>query len=190
MIKIVLIALAMFFCLHPRIAAAQSPQCGIVNGQEVCTTPPGCGFVNGAYYCANAPGCGYVNGSYSCPGDTTGAGGTPTTSGSTASGEFPAIRNECSWYNLPCNMNSLIGWMRGAILAVPRILFASLMLAAGTQLQDIPVPESIAAIGPSFAAIGGSVGWFAYVFALKVGVGYIFGALLLRFLIRRIPFVG
>lgn len=190
MARITLICLLAFASVYFPRASAQAPQCGIVNGQEVCATPPGCGFVNGAYYCVNSPGCGYVNGSYFCAGDTSGAGGTPTTSGTTASGEFPAIRNECSWYNLPCNMNSLIGWMRGAMLSVPRILFASLMGALGDRLQDIPVPDAIAAIGPSFAAVGGSIGWLSYVFALKIGVLYLFGALLARFLLRRIPFVG
>jgi len=90
----------------------------------------------------------------------------------------------CDFYDLAC----VGGWIQDQISSFFLWAFERLMDGLAAVIEMIPVPDFLSAAG-SFS-IPGSVAWFANAFALDHGAQIIVAAYLLRFLIRRLPFIG
>lgn len=81
-------------------------------------------------------------------------------------------------------------WLIDVGLYVPRVLFAGLMDGAASIIETLPSPSFLGDINLMFGGIPGGVWWFANSFEFGAGLGMVGTALLLRFVLRRIPFVG
>lgn len=72
----------------------------------------------------------------------------------------------------------------------PRNLWNTILETVTDWFADIPVPDFISSIGSYTSTIPcevwGMVAWAQ----LPAGIGIIIGALILRFLVRRLPFIG
>lgn len=81
-------------------------------------------------------------------------------------------------------------WLLEVLLWVPRKLWAELLDVFAAMFEAMPVPDFIAQAQGYFNAIPPGVLFFANFFALGEGITMVLGAYVLRFLIRRIPFIG
>jgi hypothetical protein len=76
------------------------------------------------------------------------------------------------------------------LMYVPKMLFSAIMSALASLITAIPVPEWIASAGSAFGSISSGVMYWCGWMQLDYGISIVVGAYLLRFLIRRIPFIG
>ena len=81
-------------------------------------------------------------------------------------------------------------WLLNLLLYVPREIFSLLCDGLAGVIEAIPVPAGVSAFGENMAAALSGTGWFADLLALKEGSAIVFSALLARFILRRIPFIG
>lgn len=58
------------------------------------------------------------------------------------------------------------------------------------MLEQIPVPDFISDISTNASAIGGQAAFYMGVFRIDDGVLIVISALSLRFIIKRLPFIG
>lgn len=81
-------------------------------------------------------------------------------------------------------------WLKDLLLWIPRKVFELLMDGFASLIEVLPVPEFMITASNAFAGISGNVLFFASKFAIAEGLTIYLGALVLRFIIRRIPFFG
>lgn len=81
-------------------------------------------------------------------------------------------------------------WLLDALLWIPRKLWAELLDVFAKIIEAMPVPDFVAHAQNLFNGIPGSVIYFANFFAIGEGLTMVLGAYLLRFILRRIPFIG
>lgn len=81
-------------------------------------------------------------------------------------------------------------WLKELLLWIPRKLWAELLDGLAAMLTAIPVPDFVTQAQAAFSGIPSSVIFFATKFAVPEAVGMALAAYGLRFLIRRIPFIG
>lgn len=81
-------------------------------------------------------------------------------------------------------------WLKDLLLWIPRKVFELLMDGFASLLESLPVPEFMTQASTAFSGISGNVLFFASKFAIAEGLTIYLGALVLRFIIRRIPFFG
>lgn len=97
----------------------------------------------------------------------------------------------CDWTDLPCNISALILWLYDFFMWLPRKLFE--LLAEGIDLlfQSMPVPDFLEDGQAILTALGNSEAMF-WLSIMKVPAGFtmIMGALIARFILRRIPLIG
>jgi len=88
------------------------------------------------------------------------------------------------------NLPGFAQWLIDLLLYVPRLLFAALMNALAELLTAIPVPSWLDSAGSAFLNLSAGVMYWLEWFQLGTGISIVLSAYGLRFLIRRLPFIG
>lgn len=146
----------------------------------------------GVSVCAAPPNCGYVNGQYTCDGQASNTGsGSSAATGNLPQAEAPDLRfssEEDSWPFAEL-LSQFAEWLVNVLLWIPRKVFEAIvdgLIAVAQALPPVPALEAWNSAAPALAGLA----YFAHVVALKEGVSIIIGTLIVRFLLRRIPFIG
>lgn len=87
-------------------------------------------------------------------------------------------------------MTEILEFLKDLLLWVPRKLWAELLEALQALIHSLPVPDFVADASGYFSAISGNILFFAQKLAVGEGITMILGALVLRFILRRIPLIG
>jgi len=87
------------------------------------------------------------------------------------------------WENFWQDLQDLLLW-------IPRKLFELLLDGLAWVLKAIPVPDFVASAGGLLSSLPDGITWGFYLFNFSFGVGVVVAAYALRFLIRRLPFIG
>tara|TARA_B100001079_G_scaffold264069_1_gene268063 strand:- start:3044 stop:3349 length:306 start_codon:yes stop_codon:yes gene_type:complete len=82
------------------------------------------------------------------------------------------------------------GFLQDVILWAPRAILSLIVDGLLSLLGSIPAPAFVQSIGGIFAAIPPGVVYFTSLFQLDFGIGVCMAALVLRFVIRLMPFIG
>lgn len=108
--------------------------------------------------------------------------------------DAPTIENtqgeSCDVTDIACHLSSFSEWLLDALLYVPKWVWQEMLGALAALIEAMPAPDFFATFAGNIGGIAGSVVWFLDLFQFKAGVAMILSALLLRFLIRRIPIIG
>lgn len=92
----------------------------------------------------------------------------------------------CNLLDMPCHYNNGIEQLKAFFLYIwNQILDGCLYL-----LNLIPVPSWAQNSGGIFSNIPSGVAYFLSIFEVNFGLGILGSALLIRFTIRRLPFIG
>lgn len=86
-------------------------------------------------------------------------------------------------------LEELAAWLLDVLLWVPLKVWELFSDGLATVLEAIPVPDWLEGVDP-FAGIPDGVVYFADALAFEQGLAIIFSAYGIRFLIRRLPFIG
>lgn len=97
---------------------------------------------------------------------------------------------ECDWYNAPCHITSAIDWLYGFVIWVPMKIFEKLSEGLASMIAGIPVPEFVNTATVGLQGIPPGVAFFLDHAQIPEGIAMIMSAYVLRFAIRRLPFVG
>lgn len=81
-------------------------------------------------------------------------------------------------------------WLKDLFLWLPRKLWAELLDSLAALVESMQVPAFIQQAQSAFDGIPSSVVFFATIFAIPEGIAMMLAALVLRFLLRRIPLIG
>jgi len=81
-------------------------------------------------------------------------------------------------------------WLKDLLLWLPLKLWEMLLDGLASVIEALPVPDFLAAAQGLFSGVGGNVLYVLGLFAVPEGIGMIISALILRFIIRRIPLIG
>lgn len=87
-------------------------------------------------------------------------------------------------------MSELLQKLLDILLYVPRKILELLLDALAALLEQIPVPDWLQNIPDGFAALGSTIWYFLDAAQISYGFSVITGAFVLRFIIRRLPFIG
>jgi len=83
-----------------------------------------------------------------------------------------------------------VTWLHDFALWLPRQVYRLLLEGLASVINAIPVPAFLTDASANLSAIPSGVAYFGAAFRIGEGITIIVGAYLLRFLIRRIPFIG
>jgi sulfite exporter TauE/SafE len=83
-----------------------------------------------------------------------------------------------------------LAWVLELFEWIPKRIFEGVMDAAATVVESIPAPDFVAQAGNYFGNIPTTIVFFFQFFAIGQGIAMITSALLLRFILRRIPLIG
>lgn len=150
-----------------------------------------CSFVAGVYTCtdsADLPSqyCETVNGVTTCSNDA----GSKSQAVGTIDGTNAATVAQSELQVHKGMLSDALEWLKGALLFIPRWIWSGILGALGALIKAIPVPDFFATWASSAGAMSSSVVWFLDLVQFKFGVVTVGGALLLRWLLRRIPLIG
>lgn len=87
-------------------------------------------------------------------------------------------------------LDKLTQWFFDLMQWLPKKIYSLVMDGLASFFESIPVPSFMSQAGGAFAGIPGNVLWFASTFELAFGVSVVLLALVARFILRRIPFIG
>jgi hypothetical protein len=87
-------------------------------------------------------------------------------------------------------LNSFLQFFKDFALYVPKWVLQHILEALTTIINAIPVPVAFADFANASGQFTGPVVWWLTLLQVPYGIGVIFGAMLARFLLRRIPFIG
>lgn len=93
-----------------------------------------------------------------------------------------------SWF--ADKFESMMEWFYDLVQWIPKKIWASLLDALASLLESIPVPDFMHQINGFFLSIPPGVIWLLQYAAVAEGVGFITAAMVIRFVIRRIPIIG
>lgn len=102
----------------------------------------------------------------------------------------PYTGAECDWYNLPCHTTSALEWVFNFTQWVPMKIFEKLMGSLGDMIAAIPAPGFFQTAALGLSGVPPGVAFFVGFMQLPEGITMILSAYLLRFAIRRLPFIG
>lgn len=91
---------------------------------------------------------------------------------------------------LAARLQEFLTWVYDLVLWVPKKLFSLIMDALASFFESIPVPGFITNAGSFFQGIPDSFLYFINMFAVGEGIAMVIAAYILRFILRRIPFIG
>jgi hypothetical protein len=81
-------------------------------------------------------------------------------------------------------------WLGDAITDAIEQVVALLIDGLVAVIELIPVPDFMTQLPGAFSAIAGTVGYFLAPFQVPQGIAIIASAYAIRFIIRRLPFIG
>lgn len=81
-------------------------------------------------------------------------------------------------------------WLLDMLLWLPKKLFQLIFDGLATFIERIPVPGFIANAQSFFSGIPSEIVYFLNFFAVGEGLAMVTGALVLRFVLRRVPIIG
>lgn len=81
-------------------------------------------------------------------------------------------------------------WLLDVLLFIPRWLWSQVLDAFATFIENLPVPEMVNMWVTHAGSIPSTIVWFLTILEFKFGVTVVVSALVLRWLLRRIPFFG
>lgn len=84
----------------------------------------------------------------------------------------------------------ILEWLLELVAWVPKKIWELLLDALAAAIEAIPVPDFVASAGNWFGGIPATVIYFGQFFAVAEGLAMIMSALVLRFVLRRIPLIG
>lgn len=87
-------------------------------------------------------------------------------------------------------LSDVLQWLFDLVLWLPKKLFSLIMDALATFFEALPVPEFVTQAAAYFQGIPSGFLFFLNYFAVGEGMAMVLGAYVLRFVIRRIPFIG
>lgn len=87
-------------------------------------------------------------------------------------------------------LERILAWLLEVLLWVPQKLYQLVLEALAAVLEAIPVPEFMENLGSLVAGLDPAVAYFGGPLQLGTGLTWVFTAMTLRFLIRRIPVIG
>lgn len=87
-------------------------------------------------------------------------------------------------------ITSFYEWIIGLVAWIPKMIWSGILEALAGVITAIPVPAFIGQAQGFFNGIPSSIVYFFPYFAIEEGLAMILSALLLRFLLRRIPLIG
>lgn len=87
-------------------------------------------------------------------------------------------------------MSDLLQKLLDILLYIPKKILELILYGLASLIEAIPVPDFIQNIPALFSQIGAYVWYFLDPFQIGTGLSIILSAYVLRFLIRRIPFIG
>jgi len=87
-------------------------------------------------------------------------------------------------------VNSWLEWVRGLFEYLAAWVLEQLLSGVAAIIEAMPVPGAFAEAAPAWGSVMGAAGFFLEPWQVGPGLTMFFSALGLRFLLRRIPFVG
>lgn len=87
-------------------------------------------------------------------------------------------------------LSTLATWLLNLFTFFPKLIWDGVLVALGALISSIPVPSWLSSAAGYIQNIPPDVLYFLAPFDLPFGLSVVTSALLIRFLIRRIPFVG
>lgn len=84
----------------------------------------------------------------------------------------------------------LLDWLLELVSWIPKKIWELLLDALASAIEAIPVPDFVANAGGWFGGIPATVIYLGQFFAVAEGLAMIMSALVLRFVLRRIPLIG
>lgn len=81
-------------------------------------------------------------------------------------------------------------WLGEFVLWLGEKLWELLLAGLATFLEALPVPEFMSSLSGFLGQLPPMVVFFLHYFAVSEGLGFIASALVLRFILRRIPLIG
>lgn len=87
-------------------------------------------------------------------------------------------------------LQALLDWVMDLIDWIPKRVFSAVMDGVASFLEWIPVPDFISQAGSFFGGIPPEITWVLNFFAVNEGLLMVTSALVLRFILRRIPLIG
>jgi hypothetical protein len=94
----------------------------------------------------------------------------------------------CNW--LLELLSGFLDWALELVEWIPQNIWAGILDGLASLIESIPVPQFLAQAGSFFGNIPSTIVYLFQFFAVAEGLGFITAALLLRFLVRRIPIIG
>jgi hypothetical protein len=129
---------------------------------------------------------------FTVPAQTSSSGGgvSSSSSGASGSGGYTGASVDGTDSSVGGVISSFATWLEEVLLYVPQWCWQQLLAALGAVIAAIPVPEGFTTWESNIGAISATAIWWLTLFEFKPGLEMVLGALLARFLLRRIPFVG
>jgi hypothetical protein len=87
-------------------------------------------------------------------------------------------------------LDSFTQWLLDLLQWIPKKLYSEAMAGIANFFNALPVPDFVTQAAGAFQGIPSTVLYFASMFELAFGVSVVLSALLARFVLRRIPFIG
>lgn len=87
-------------------------------------------------------------------------------------------------------LSQLFQFLLDLLLYLPKKVWELLLDGFAKVLESIPVPDFVSNIGGYFGAISPNILFFAKALAIPEGVAMYLTAMVIRFIIRRLPVIG
>ena len=81
-------------------------------------------------------------------------------------------------------------WLKDLLLWLPQKLWELLLDGLAFVVEKIPVPDFVSSAQGYLNGVPGNVVWLLNLFAVPEGLAMVMSALVLRFVLRRIPLIG
>lgn len=86
--------------------------------------------------------------------------------------------------------NSILIWIKELFEWIGNYIYSGLLDGLASVIEHIPAPSFVSQANSFFGNIPSIVVFFFQYFAIAEGIGFIVLALIARFILRRIPFIG
>lgn len=87
-------------------------------------------------------------------------------------------------------INSVLEWIKEFFQWIGNFIYSGLLDGLASVIEAIPVPDFLSQANSFFGNIPSIIVFFFQYFAIAEGLGFIAVALVARFILRRIPFIG
>lgn len=87
-------------------------------------------------------------------------------------------------------LNEFVEWIYNFFRDLPAFVFDWFADGIISFFNAMPVPSFFSQAGSAFSGLSSGTVYFLDAFALDMGIPIVLGAYLLRFILRRIPFIG